>query len=76
VAFGIGDATSDLIDGIVTERGNAFMAVPGTEPAIAIDHFCGYVTGAILGLGRRLIDERALPDLPPPEGFLIAGEEY
>jgi uncharacterized protein YegL len=74
VAFGIGDATSDLVAGIATERGNAFMAVTGTDPAVAIDHFCEYVTMAILSLGRRLIDKRALPDLPPPEGF-IAWEE-
>jgi uncharacterized protein YegL len=76
VAFGIGNATSDLIAGIVTERDNAFMAVPGTDPAIAIDQFCGYVTGAILHLARSLTDDRALPDLPPPpEGFLKVGEE-
>jgi uncharacterized protein YegL len=74
VAFGIGDATPDVITGIATQRGNAFLANPGMEPAIAIDHFCEYVTQAVLSLGRRLTDERALPDLPPPEGF-IAWEE-
>jgi uncharacterized protein YegL len=70
VAFGIGDATPDVITGIATRRGDAYMALPGTEPAIAIDHFCDYVTQAILSLGHRLTDERALPDLPAPEGFI------
>jgi uncharacterized protein YegL len=75
VAFGIGAATSDLIAGIATEHGNAFMAVPGNDTATAIEHFWDFVAHDILSLGRRLVDDRALPDVPGPDGFRVAGED-
>jgi uncharacterized protein YegL len=75
VAFGVGGATSDLIAGIATDRGNAFLAVPGTDTATAIEHFWDFVTHDILSLARRLVDDRALPDLPGPDGFRVAGED-
>ena len=74
VAFGVGGATSDLIAGIATGSGNAFMAVPGTDVATAIEHFWEFVVRDTLSLGRRLIDDRALPDMPPPDSFRVAGE--
>ena len=75
LAFGIGEATAEIIIAIAGQSGSlGWVAPPSLSLADAADSFTAFTRKSILSLGRAHVNGRRDTELPQPERFRAVGD--
>lgn len=76
LAFGIGDADPQIISGLATQPGYAFIAAQGADTGRMLTEFMGSLTQSVISSGTAIGSGRGMIQPEIPEGFVtISADE-